>query len=170
MGKLFVLLLIVFLVAFFGGISAFNNFMGGDVKILGISLTSPEVQVFLGVGIVFLQFAIILFFMLDLIVDTIKEVIKPVAKLIPLGAFLTAGYQTFAPIVKSFLPTEVVGAAGNNPGYIVQAVNDGSLTTGIFLTLGTMILFILASRALRPDNEEVRKLQAELARTRRALR
>ena len=170
MGNLFVLLLIVFLAAFFGGIDALNTYMGGDVQILGTSLKSPAVQVFLGGGIVFLEFIIILFSMLDRIVDTIKEVIRPVAKLIPLGAFLTAIYQTFEPIVKSFFPQQIVGAAGNNPGYIVQAVNDGSLTRGILLTLGTMILFILAGRALRPDNAEVRKLQAELARTRKALR
>lgn len=180
MGKLFVLLLIIFLVAFFGGIEAFADFyrdyvnQQGDVRILGLlsltSLTSPEFKVFLGGGIVFLEFVIILFSMLDRIVDTIKEIIRPVAKLIPLGAFLTAIYQTFKPIVESLLPQEVVGAAGNNPGYIAQAVRDGSLTTGILLTLGTMILFILAGRALRPENEEVKKLQAELARTRRALR
>lgn len=170
MGNIFVLLLIVFLVAFFGGIDALNQYLGGEVQILGTSLKSPEVQVFLGGGIVLFEFIIILFSMLDRIIDTIKEVIRPVAKLIPLGAFLTAIYQTFEPIIKSFLPEQVVGAAGNNPGYIAQAVNDGTLTQGILLTLGTMILFLLAGRALRPDNAEVKRLQAELARTRRALR
>jgi len=168
MVAIFVLLLIGFLVAFFGGTELLNEFVGGQVQIMGTSLDSPAVQVFLGGGIIFLEFVIILFAMLDRIVDTIKEVIKPLAKLIPLGAFLTSIYQTFEPIVKSFLPKEIVGAAGNNPGYIAQAVQDGTLSRGILLTLGTMILFLLANRALRPESEEVKALKAELAKARRA--
>ena len=79
-------------------------------------------------------------------------------------------YKTFAPIVESLLPQAVVGAAGDNPAYIAQAAQDGSLTRGILITLGTMLLFLLAYRALTAESEEVRALKAELARTRRALR
>jgi hypothetical protein len=64
----------------------------------------------------------------------------------------------------------VVGAGGGNPAYIATAVENGSLTEGILLTLGTMLLFILATRALSSESAEVRALRAELAKYRKVLK
>ena len=171
MVKLLVLLLFVFLFAFFGGMDAIHQNLlgGGGIRIMGTSTKSPEFQAFLGGGVVFLEFAIILFSMLDRIVDTIRETIKPLARLIPLGAFLTAIYQTFTPIVQG-IANRGVGAANTETAYIANAVADGSLSQGALFTLGTMILFLLANRVFGAENPEVRALRAELAKYRRALR
>ena len=165
----FVMLLMVFLGLFFGP-ELYTSATGNEIRVMGVSLQSPQIQAFLASGIAFFQFAIILFSVLDRIADTIKIIIKPVAVLLPLGAFLLAVYRTFAPIIMSFLPQELVGAAGNNPTYIIQASQDGSLTTGILITLGTMMLFLLAYRTLTAESEQVKALKAELARMRKALR
>ena len=169
MVSFFVLMLIVFLGLFYGP-DLYTNATGTQIQVAGVSLQSPQIQVFLASGIAFLQFAIVLFSVLDRVADTIKLIIRPIAVLLPLSAFLMALYKTFAPIVESLLPQAVVGAAGDNPAYIAQAAQDGSLTRGILITLGTMLLFLLAYRALTAESEEVRALKAELARTRRALR
>ena len=166
---LFVLLLLAFLALFYGP-SLYTNATGIDIQIAGLSLQSAQVQVFLASGIAFLQFAIVIFAVLDRIADTIKLIIKPVAVLLPLIAFLFTMYRTFAPILASFLPAEVAGAAGGGSADITQVVSSQDFATGILITLGTMLLFLLAYRALIAESEEVRSLKAELARTRRALR
>jgi len=164
---LYIFILIGFLISFFSP-NILEKLAGGDIQIMGFSLQSPELKAFLAGGIVFLEFSIILFAMLDRIVDTIREIIRPIAKLLPLVAFLTSTYQTFGPLVKSFLPQSVVGPTGNNPDYITIAVADGSFSRGILLTLGTMLLFLLANRALMSESEEVRALKAELKKARKA--
>ncbi|GEM_PF-1905422 len=156
MAGLFSLLLIGFLLAFFGMESFIVNYLGyADVRVLGISLLSPGMQVFLGIGIIFCEFAIIMFAMLDHVGNTIKEVIKPLVKVIPLLAFGTATYRTFSPIAFNLMPQPVAQAMGG-PTYnvsIAQAVSSGSFNEGILLTLATMLLFILAVAALKERSE-----------------
>ena len=53
-------------------------------------ITTTQIQTILGVAILFCQFAVILFSMLDPIGDTIKALIKPLFRLFPLLAFLAA--------------------------------------------------------------------------------
>jgi hypothetical protein len=168
-----VVLLIVFLTAFFG-IDRFVDWFAGDaqdaqIKYLEIPLSSPQIRIFLGLGTVFLEFAIILFSMLDRIVDTIRETIKPLARLIPLGAFLISIYQTFAPLLTNSVSMEGAGPAVRTSN-LVNIVNDNSFSEGILLTVFTMLLFLVADRALRSESEEVKALKAELAKYRRALR
>lgn len=168
---IFVVLLIIFLTAFFG-LDQYASAMGAEdlrIRYLGISLLSPEFRVFLGLGIVFLEFAVILFSMLDRIVDTVRETIKPLARLIPLVAFLTASYQTFAPILRNSVIIEDAGPAVQT-NYLFNVVNDSGFRAGILLTLFTMILFLLANRALRSESDEVKALRAELAKYRRLMR
>jgi len=169
MVPLFVLLLIGFLFAFFGGVDALHEFLGGEIVVMGTSTRSPEFQVFLGGAIVFLEFAIILFSMLDHVIDTLRETIRPLARLIPLGAFLASIYQTFTPIVRD-LVARSTGTATAETVYIARAVENGTLSQGILLTLGTMILFLLANRILGTENAEIRALRAELAKYRRVLK
>ncbi len=163
---LFVILLTVFLLAFFGGMDQLHELLGGQINIMGTTTGSPEFQVFLGGAIAFLEFVIILFSMLDRIIDTLRETVKPLARLVPLGAFITVIYQTFAPIFQDFA-SRGMGAAGTDSTYIAQAVSNGTLSQGILLTLGTMLLFLLANRIFGGESDEVRALKAELAKYRK---
>lgn len=137
---------------------------------MGTSLQGAGVQVFLGLGIAISMFAVILFSMLDRIFDTIRDTIKPLARLVPLIAFVASAYRTFWPIIVSLLPQELVGAAGDNPDFIIQTVESGAFTRGVLLTLGTMLLFLLTNRALGRESAELKALRAELAKQRRASR
>lgn len=164
---LFVILLIGFLATFFG-IDIYTEIIGGsDIEVMGTtvgSLKDENVKIFLGGAIAFLEFAIVLFSMLQRIADTIREVIKPVARLLPLGAFLTAIYTTFEPIVSKFF------VASESDVDVAAVVNSSSFSFGILLTLGTMLLFLLANRILGGDSAEIRALRAENAKIRRLLR
>ena len=144
-----VILLLAFLAAFFSleFSQTIGELAGVQVNVMGISLQqisqSTNIQAFLGIGIVLLEFGIVLFSMLDRIADTIKEIIKPVARLIPLVAFLAASYQTFAPLVTGLLsPTLISGEGGNsrtcgpidersrlNPGHRDYLGHDGPFFT-----------------------------------------
>jgi hypothetical protein len=168
---IFVVLLIIFLSAFFG-LDQYASAVGGEdlrLRYLGISLLSPEFRAFLGLGIVFFEFAIILFSMLDRVVDTIRETIKPLARLIPLVAFLISSYQTFAPLFLNSVAIEDAGPAVQT-NYLFSVVNDSDFSAGILLTLFTMILFLLANRALKSESDEVKALRAEVAKYRRLMR
>ena len=166
----FVLLLLFFLASFFGleyfDVEIFGTTVRTALTDYGISLSA--VRVFLGIGIAFCEMAIIALSMLDRIGDTIKETIRPLMRLIPLGAFLTAIWNTFSPIIFSLLPAGVAQAFGTakNEGYITQAVNNGTFSEGVILTLATMLFFILTTYALgrHRDSAEVRALRAELAK------
>ena len=163
-----VLLLIIFLAAFFG-LDILPQFLGGndlqvmDTRIDVSSLNNPTLQLALGGAVVFLQFAIIIFSMLGHIGDTIRETIKPVARLFLLGAFLASAYYMFEPIVAPVLFEQ-------QPPNVAAVVEDDTLKIGILLTLGTMMLFLAANRTLRTESEEIKALRRELARYRRVLK
>jgi hypothetical protein len=163
----FILLLIAVLATFFG-IDIYTEIAGGsDIEVMGAtvaSLKDENVKILLGSAIAFLEFAIVLFAMLQRIADTIREVIKPVARLLPLGAFLTTIYTTFEPIVTSFF------FAADSDVDVAAVVNSSSFSFGILLTLGTMLLFLLANSILGGDNAEIKALRAENAKIRRLLR
>ena len=166
---LFVLLLLIFLGLFYGP-GLYSSATGADIQVAGVSLQSAQIQVVLASGIAFLQFAIVIFSVLDRIAETFKLIIKPIAVLLPLVAFLAAMYRTFAPIFASFLPQGAAQAMGVSSADIATWVTSAQFATGILITFGTMLLFLLAYRALTTESDEVRALKAELARTRRALR
>ncbi|MCB0163893.1 MAG: hypothetical protein KDI79_06700 [Anaerolineae bacterium] len=160
------LLLIIFLIAFFG-LDLMPQILGGtEIEVMGVrvaSLSNPNLKLLLGGAVVFLQFAIILFSMLGHIGDTIRETIKPMARLFLLGAFLASAYYMFQPIVAPVL-------FEGQPPNVAAVINDDTLKIGIMLTLGTMILFLMANRTLRTESEEVKALKRELARYRRVLK
>ncbi|MCB0209070.1 MAG: hypothetical protein KDJ52_07065 [Anaerolineae bacterium] len=166
MVNIFVLLLIFFLAAFFG-VDLLPQFLGGtQIEVMGVrvaSLDNPNLQVILGGAVVFLQFAIIIFSMLGHIGDTIRETIKPVARLFLLGAFLASAYYMFEPIIGPVLFEQ-------QPLDVAAIVTGDTLKVGILLTLGTMILFLMANRNLRTESEEIKALRRELARYRRVLK
>lgn len=179
-----VILLIIFLCAFLGLRPFTASVMQAqDVSIMGISIFGVGFQVFLALGVVFLEFAIIFFSLLDRIGDTIKAVLKPLVSLLPLGAFVAAVQKTFTPIFLSILPDTWAiqfGAAniaanagiGQNESYIAQAIANGSFTVNVLLTVVTMFLFAVISYATaRPADfaAEVRRLRAENARFRKLL-
>lgn len=173
MVSIFVLLLIVFLGLFYGP-DLYLNAVGAagneQLSIAGVFIQSPPIRVVLASGIAFFMISIVIFSLLDRIAETIKFIIKPFAALLPLLAFLGALYRTFAPMLANFLPQPVAQAAGVTPKNVVQWANDPEFTIGILITLGAMLLFLFAYRALTGESDEVRALRAELARTRRALR
>jgi hypothetical protein len=171
MALIFTILMLVFIAAFLG------LGYGYDFKILDntaplittltqIGISTTQVQILLGVGILFCQFGIIIFSMLDRISDTVKAIIKPLVRLVPLSAFLTAIWQTYSPVMFSLLPGGVAQAFGaaRVDNYMAQAVSDGSFSTGVLWTLGTMLLFMVTTRALgQPrDSEQVKYLRAQV--------
>lgn len=175
MGALLGLILIILLFAFFG-LEGFvvNYFNAADVRILGISLLSNGFRGFIGLAIVFCEIGIILYSMLDKVGDAIRDVIKPLLRLLPLGAFLSTSYDTFSPLVLSVLPAEVAAAIGE-PSYenlnFAQVVNTPAFSEGILLTLFTMGLFVFTSKTLSEtrDSAQVRELRAEIKRYRKEL-
>lgn len=167
------------MVAFFGfGYGLFDVQISENIPSLsnylaeiGVSMTG--VQVFLGLGILFCQFAIIIFSMLDRIGDTIKAVIKPLVRLVPLFIFLGSIWKTYVPVVINLLPDSIAGFLGVTKveGYMAQAVDDGTFSLGVVLTLGAMLLFVVTTYALgRQDNARLKALEAENARLRKQLR
>ena len=132
-----------------------NQLTYGDVSLQ--FLQSDQIRAFLGIGIIICEFVIILFSMLYGIADTIRDVIKPLARLIPLGLFVLAIYRTFEPIFTAEDPV----------AYLMEAASDGTLTRAILFSLGSMLLFVLANRALGGETLRVKSLEAELAKLRR---
>jgi hypothetical protein len=120
-------------------------------------LQSTEFRAFLGIAILICEFIIILFAMLYGVADTLRDIIRPLARLIPLGLFLLAIYRTFVPIFTSEDPV----------AYLTTAAADGTLTRTILFSLGTMLLFVLANRALGGETSKIKSLEAELAKHRR---
>jgi hypothetical protein len=176
----FVVLLITLLAAFVG-LGRFDLLISENVPSLFAGLNEAgvsmfEIQTWLGVGVLFCLFVIVIFSMLDPIGDTIKSLIKPLIKLIPLFAFLTALWKTYSPVIFSVLPAGVAEAFGTakTDNYVAQSVSDGTFLTGVLATLGTMLLFVIATYALRrtgPDNEQIiKELRAQNERLRRQLR
>lgn len=179
-----VILLTLFLCAFLGLRPFVTNVLNAqDVSIMGVSVFDSGVQVFLALCVVFLEFAIIFFSLLDRIGDTIKAVLKPLVSLLPLAAFVASIQRTFTPLFLSILPEntaiQIGGAelAANtgmtaNESYIAAAINNGSFTTNVLLTVITMALFALVSFATTQRKDiatEIRQLRAENARYRRLL-
>ncbi len=168
-----VLLLLVFLAGFFGLETYAQNVMqASDIRILGISLLSSEFRAFLGIGVLFLEFAVILFSMLDRIGDTIREIIRLAARLLPFGLFLTSIWKTFAPVLQALLPNEIlgqIGMASENPAPLTQVVTGDGFSEGVLLTLGTMALFIITTYALNrpsPTVVEVKRPRTKVTATR----
>lgn len=174
---LFIVLLAVFLAGFFG-LGYFDVQVSEAYPPLFASLTQAGVsldtiQILLGIGILICQIAIILFSMLDWIGYAIKAVIVPLLRLVPLIAFLTTVWKTYAPIIFSLLPERFAEVFGVSTGedYMAQAVSDGSFARGVIITLFTMILFVVVSFALRPgDTAQIKALKTENARLKRRLR
>ena len=167
-----VVLLIVFLAGFFG-LEQFaqNALNASDIRVIGISILSPEFRLFLGIGVIFCEFAIVFFSMLPRIGDTIKDALIPLARLLPMGAFLGAIYNTFEPIFRDLMPASL-SATSSNGAYIAQAISTGSFGRNLILTLLTMILFAITTQALgnTTSNSEVQRLRAEVERYRKELR
>ena len=138
-----------------------------------VGISTVQVQVLLGVAILFCQLAIILFSMLDRIGFAILAVVKPLIRLVPLLAFLTTVWKTYSPIIFNLLPqrfSEIFGVSTTDD-YFAQSIADGSFTRGVILTIVTMLLFALVSYALRPsDSPQVRQLKAENAKLRKQVR
>ncbi len=121
--------------------------------------------------------------LLDRIGETIKAVLKPLLSLVPLVGFISAVKETFTPIFLSVLPDNLALEFGGatitadagiaqNENYLAAAVADGSFTTNVLLTVGTMLLFALTSHLMiRPagSSEEVKKLRADNDRLRKML-
>ena len=172
---LFVLLLIGFFAAFFG-FDALAHAMGAastDVVVhiatiqdFQISLSLPALRAFLGSGIVFFEFIIIVFSVLDRVLDTIRALIKPIAVLVPLGAFLVSAYKTFEPIINTVLP-KPYGAG--EPAAIAGAVDSPAFSTNVLLTFATMVVYLITTYFLREESKEVKALKAENAKLRRQL-
>ncbi|MEM7028530.1 MAG: hypothetical protein AAF629_02970 [Chloroflexota bacterium] len=154
-----------------------------DVSIMGFSVFDTGLQVFLALGIVFLEFAIIFFSLLDRIGDTIKSVLKPLASLIPLGMFVSYIQKTFTPIFLSMFPQRTALQIGDaqitaessmpvNESYITAAINSGDFTYNVLLTVAFMGLFALISSAVSQPKDfasELRRLRAENARFKKLL-
>ena len=164
---IFVILLLACLAIFYiPGLYAGST--GTEIQIAGVSMQSAQIQVLAASGIAFFQFAIVIFSVLDRIADTIKLIIKPIAVLLPLVAFLFTSYKTFSPILATFLPGDLFGT--QTTADLATVVSSQQFATGILITLGTMLLFLLSYKALTAESQEIKALKSELARTRRALR
>jgi hypothetical protein len=173
---IFVTLLIIFVIAFVGlgsyEINITDNFaLMATLNDFGI--TTDELQIILGVAILFCQLAIIMFSMLDRIGFAILAIVKPLLRLVPVIAFLTTVWKTYSPIVFNLLPdrfAEIFGVSTAD-GYLSQSISDGSFMLGVFLTIVSMLFFVLVSYALRPgDTAQVRQLKAENAKLRKQVR
>ena len=173
---IFVILLIIFGFAFIS-LGYFDVQITENTTLLAalndLGVTTDELQVLLGVAILFCQLAIILFSMLDRIGSALLSIVKPLLRLIPLLAFLTSVWKTYSPIVFNLLPeriSEIFGVSTTD-GYLSQSIADGSFMLGVILTIITMLLFVLVSYALRPgDSPQVRQLKAENAKLKKQVR
>jgi hypothetical protein len=169
MAKIFVFLLVLFLIAFFG-LYFMNQVMGPvDLQIMGVTVMQLDyniLSVVMALGIAASQIAIISFALIDRMFDTIRDVVRISVRLGSLVAFGGTAYQTFWPLIQSFLPQEIVGAQGGNPAAAIAIAQSQEFVTGLLLTLGLMLVYLVANRGLRSDSAQVRALQAELARRR----
>ena len=173
---IFVILLAIFSAAFIG-LGYFDIQISETTSLmtlmndLGISMAN--VQVLLGVAILFCQIAIILFSMLDRIGFAILSIVKPLLRLVPVLAFLTTVWKTYSPILFNLLPdrfSEIFGGSTTDD-YLAQSIADGSFTRGVILTIVLMLFIIIFSYALRPsDSPQVRQLKAENAKLKRQVR
>jgi len=163
MGALFVFILIILLSAFFGLENFVVNGLGSaDIQILGVSVLSDGFRAVLAMGIVFCELAVIAFYMLDRVSDAIRDIIKPLIRLIPLSLFVTTSYNTLSPIVFSLLPATVSNAFGVTQSFqFTAAVHNSSFSEGILTTVATMILFLITTTALSDRKESVRVKQLE---------
>jgi hypothetical protein len=129
-----------------------------------LGITTDELQVLLGVAILFCQLGIILFSMLDRIGFAILSLVKPLIRIVPLIAFLTTVWKTYSPIIFNLLPerfSEIFGVS-TTEGYLAQSISDGTFMLGVIITIVTMLVFVLVSYALRPgDSAQVKQLKAE---------
>jgi hypothetical protein len=171
-----VILLIIFVFAFLT-LGYFDVQITDNTTLLAalnsLGITSDELQVLLGVAILFCQLAIILFSMLDRIGFAILSIVRPLIRLIPLIAFLTTVWKTYSPIVFNLLPERFAEVFGVNTteGYLSQSISDGTFMLGVILTIVTMLFFILVNFAVRPgDTAQVRQLKAENAKLRKQVR
>lgn len=182
MVALFVLLLIIFLTAFFQfdnlinlvnqvgplqqmGISANNDI----IRIAFFEMSTPTLRALLGGGAVFFELMIILLTVFDRIMDTVKLVVKPLATLIPLSAFVYFVYETFYPIVMDLLPPQAGGTG--NPANIASAISTGDFRNSILLTFGFMLLYLIVANILENrSNREIEALRAELRKCQNRLR
>ncbi len=173
---IFVILLIIFGGAFIS-LGYFDVQITESTTLLAalndVGITTNELQLLLGVAILFCQLAIILFSMLDRIGSAILAIVKPLLRLIPLIAFLTTVWKTYSPIVFNLLPArfaEIFGVSTTDD-YLSQSISDGSFMLGVILTIVTMLVFVLFSYALRPgDSTQVRQLKAENAKLKKQVR
>ena len=173
---IFVILLAIFSAAFIG-LGYFDVQISETTSLMtllsDVGISTAEVQVLLGVAILFCQLAIILFSMLDRIGFAILAIIKPLLRLVPVLAFLTTVWNTYSPIIFNLLPdrfAEIFGVSTTDD-YLAQSIADGSFTRGVILTIVTMLFFVIVSYALRPsDSPEVRQLKAENAKLRKQVR
>lgn len=185
----FVILLIIFLCAFLGlrpfvtTVLQARGVQAQDVEVMGVSIFGIGVQVFLAIGIIFLEFVIIFISLLDRIGETIKAVLKPLVSLVPLGLFISSLKNTFTPIFLSVLPDnlalELGGATltanagvARNEDYLIAAVTNGSFTRDVVLTVVFMLLFAIISYTMvkpRDFSEEVKRLRAENERFKKLL-
>jgi len=173
---IFVILLIIFGIAFIS-LGYFDVQVTESTTLLvalnDLGITTDELQILLGVAILFCQLAIILFSMLDRIGFAILAIVKPLLRLVPLIAFLTTVWKTYSPIVFNLLPdrfAEIFGVSTAD-GYLSQSISDGTFMLGVILTIVTMLVFVLVSYALRPgDSPQVRQLKAENAKLKKQVR
>lgn len=173
---IFVILLIIFVIAFIS-LGYFDVQVTENTTLLvalnDLGITTDELQILLGVAILFCLLAIILFSMLDRIGFAILSLVKPLLRIIPLLAFLTTVWKTYSPIVFNLLPdrfAEIFGVSTTD-GYLSQSISDGTFMLGVILTILTMLVFVLVSFVLRPgDTAQVKQLKAENARLRKQVR
>lgn len=173
----FVILLILFLAGFLGldfgmdvRILGSNPFFAAATQQTGIPLET--IKNLMGIGVLFCEFVIILFSMLDRIGDTLRESIKPLVRLFPFGLFIITAWNIFSPIILALLPVGVATAMNEPQMELAQAISSASSTPKLLLSLGAMFLFMLTNYALgrSPENPEVRALRAENEKLRKELR
>ena len=173
---IFVILLIIFGGAFIS-LGYFDVQITESTTLLAalnqFGITTNELQLLLGVAILFCQLAIILFSMLDRIGPALLALVKPLLRLIPLIAFLTTVWKTYSPIVFNLLPdrfAEIFGVSTAD-GYLSQSISDGTFMLGVILTIVTMLFFVLVNFAVQSgDTAQVRQLKAENAKLRKQVR
>jgi len=169
MVRLFAFLLVIFLILFFGP-SLYTDITGDALQVANVPIQNiPELQTILGGGIAFFQIAIVIFSILDRAADTFKFIIRPFAAFISLIIFLGVMYRTFAPILVNFVPQQAAQAMGVQGADPATHVISSQFAAGILFTLGTMLFFLLAYRALTEESDQVKRLRSEIAKLRRAL-
>lgn len=140
-------ILLILLALFFFPEFVLEQTQASDIRVLGISITSPEFRALLGVGIAFCELMIIVFS--SSIVLTIIEAIK----LVPLMFFIMAMYKTFWPIVSGLIPAEGAETFNADRGtYLQEAVNNDAFKEGVILTLVTMLFFVIVNQAFGKIN------------------